>query len=133
MQAISRSELAEIIGRKTLSMPKDKLVASVAAYLAAEHRSANLDDLLRDVMQYRLEQGIVEATVISAHETTPGVMNDVRQLLKEHFPSAKQIVLNSQINPELVGGVRIELPGETLDLSVRAKLNRFKRLTEGDN
>lgn len=129
MQTVTRTELAEVIGEKTMHITdKDKLVKSIAAYLAFEHKSVDLNSLTRDIMQYRLEHGIVEAIAISAHPLTPEVIKDIKGMLKEHYPHAKDIRVDSQIDENLVGGVRIELPREDLDLTVRSKLNLFKRL-----
>ena len=126
---VSRQELAEIIGEKTLHITdKSKLVKSIAAYLVEKNEKVDLSSLTRDVMQYRLNRGIVEAVVVSAHELPPHVIKDIEELLKEHFPKAKSIYLDYRIDTSLVGGIRIELPQETLDISVRARLNLFKRL-----
>lgn len=129
MTRVTRQELAEIIGEKTLHITDtSKLVRSIAAYIASETKAIDLDSLVRDVMQYRLEHGHVEAVAVSAHELSPAVMRDIEELLREHFPAAKRVQVDRRIDDSLVGGVRIELPHETLDLSVRSKLNLFKRL-----
>jgi F0F1-type ATP synthase delta subunit len=92
----------------------------------------NIDDLVRDIMQLRLENGMVEAVVVAAHEPTEQVLTDIKNLMREHFPDAKQINLDVRIDESVVGGISVQLPQETLDLTVRAKLNRFKRkLQEG--
>lgn len=135
MQAVTRTELAEIIGEKTLEVsdPK-KLAREVAAFLMSLDRPVDLNSLLRDVMQYRLSRGVVEAMAVSAHELTPAVIQDVESLLRERFPAAKSVRIDTRLDENLVGGVRVELPRETLDLSVRNKLNTFKRLVaEGEN
>lgn len=125
----TRAQLAEIIGEKTLATSDRKqLASSIAAYLTTQAKKVDIDSLVRDVMQYRLEHGVVEAVAVSAHELTPAVIADVKALLKEHFPDATSISVDTRIDENMVGGVRIELPRETLDLSVRNKLNTFKRL-----
>ncbi len=129
MSTVTRQELAEIIGERTMRITdRDKLAGAVAGYLAAEHKAVDLNSLTRDVMQYRLERGIVEAVAITAHELTPQVLDDIRTMLKEHFPGSKKILLDQRQDSSVVGGIRIELPRETLDLSVKSKLNLFKRL-----
>ncbi len=126
---VTRQELAKIIGEKTLHISDTKqLVRSIAAYISGENRPIDVESLTRDVMRYRASQGYIEAVAISAHELTPVVIADVRSLLKEHFPDAKHISVDTRIDESLVGGVRIDLPSESLDLSVRGKLNLFKRL-----
>lgn len=134
MSKVTRKELAEIIGERTLHIADPaKLATSVAAYLAGEHKSIDIDSLLRDVMQYRLERGYVEAVAVAAHPLSPTVMTDIKELLKEHFPGSKSVKVDQRIDESLVGGVRIELPRENLDLSVKSKLNLFKRLVVEEN
>lgn len=129
MIQVTRKELAEIIGEKTLHISdKQKLVRSIAAYFAAEHKAVDMDSLMRDVMQYRIERGYIEAVAVSAHDLSQQVLDDIVDLLKEHYPAAKHIRVDGVIDHNVVGGIRIELPQETLDLSVKSKLNLFKRL-----
>lgn len=129
MQTLTRKELAHIIGEKTLHITDpEALAASVAAYLASSAQTFDIDSLVRDVMQYRQERGVVEAVAVSAHELDDRVLADVEQLLQEHFPAAKSILVDTRIDPDVIGGIRIELPQETLDLSIKSKLNTFKRL-----
>ncbi len=129
MSSPTRKELVEVIGERTLSVTdKDVLVKSIAAYLATEHKQVDLASLTRDIMQYRLEKGYVEAVAVSAHELPQNVIDDIVDLLKEHFPHAHHVRVDSVIDESVVGGIRIELPQEVLDLSVKSKLNLFKRL-----
>ena len=129
MQAVTRKQLAEAIGAQTLHVTdRAKLVKAVAGYLATEQPDVDLDSLLRDIMQYRLEKGLVEVVAVSAHELTPEVIKDIETLLKEHFPGSKHVFIDQHIDESVVGGIRLELPHKTLDLSVRSKLNLFKRL-----
>lgn len=126
---VSRLELAEIIGERTLRQPSATLKQAVAAYLLEEGTVSELDSLMRDIQAYRATRGYIEATVFSAHPLTDIVRGDVKELLKQEYPQAKTITMNEHIEPETVGGLRIELAGKELDLTVRGKLNTFKRLT----
>jgi F0F1-type ATP synthase delta subunit len=129
MAHVTRKELAEVIGAKTLHhTDKASLVNGLAAYIATEHKIINVDSLLRDVMQYRLEHGYVEAVAVSAHPLPKQVLDDITSLLRQRFPDARHIRVDSVLDETVVGGVRIELPQEVLDLSIRNKLNMFKRL-----
>lgn len=130
MAEISRKELAKVIAEKTLHVSdQKKLAQAVAAYFSGkEHGHVDIDSLMRDIMQYRLKKGHIEATAVSAHDLDDKVMKDISELLAEHFPDHKSIRVNSKIDDAVVGGVRIDLPMESLDLSVRSKLNTFKQL-----
>ncbi len=126
---VTRLELAEIIGERTLREPIDSLKNAIAAYLLEEGDVSELDSLMRDVLAYRADHGYIEATLLSAHPLTDAVRKDVADLLKQEYPAAKAISMNETIDPSVVGGLRIELAGKELDLTVRAKLNTLKRLT----
>lgn len=129
MQHITTTELASVIGEKTLEVSDPTSLASaVGSYLAEERLGIDLSILMREVMQYRFKKGLIEATVISAHELTPAVLSDIEAMLRRHYQNVKSVALVTKIDPNLVGGVRIELPRDVLDLSVRGKLNQFKRL-----
>jgi F0F1-type ATP synthase delta subunit len=129
MSMITRRELAEVIGERTLHVSdRAELARQVAEYLAEERKPMDLNSLMRDVMQYRIEHGIIEAMAVSAHQLPEEVIKDVEDLLKDHFPDAKKVVVDTHIDESVIGGIRIELPRENLDLSVKAKLNLFKRL-----
>ncbi len=80
-------------------------------------------------MVHRLEYGFVEATAVSAHELDATSLADIKDILKHEYPDAKSYHINTRIDAALVGGVRVELPDQQLDLTLRRKLSTFKRLT----
>lgn len=127
---ISRRHLSEVIGERTLHIRDAKpLAREVAAYLLDTHHTYELESLLRDVMEYRAQHGIVEATAVSAHDLSNEVVKDVEAILRKEYPNAKYVHVASRIDPSVVGGVRIEMANEQLDLTVREKIDTFKRLT----
>lgn len=129
MSKIMRSDLAVVLAERTLNISDSQLLArEIAAYLLTQNRTADLESLLRDIMQYRADKGIVEAVAIGAHELGDQVLADVREVLKQEYPNAKQVIVRERHDPSLVGGVRVKMANEQLDMSVHAKLNAFKRL-----
>lgn len=127
---ISRRHLAEVIAERTLHVSDTKALArEIAAYALSERRVAELESLLRDVLEYRAQHGIVEAKVVSAHDLTEDVIRDVKAILKEEYPKAKELHINEKHDPDAIGGLRIELANEQLDMTVRRKIDLFKRLT----
>src|SRR5690348_8475361 len=119
-----RHYLAEIIGQRTLKTTnRRELAQEIAAFLLHEGKVAELESLMRDVMAYRAEHGVVEAYASSAHELTPADIDDIRTLLHAEFPKANDFQIDQILQPEIIGGVKIDLPSEQLDLSVRAKVN----------
>ena len=127
-----RNELVPILAKLSNRMPAKKLAKEVASYLLDENRTGELDSLARDLVGYRAENGVVEVTAVSAHELNATALKDVRQKVKQLYPKAQQILINQRLDSDQIGGVRLEFPDRQLDLSLRAKLNKFKQLTAGN-
>lgn len=126
---ISRLDIAKVIAEKTLvSNDTANLRSAIASYLLEEGRVGELDSLMREVTAYRAAHDHVEVTVVSAYPITSEVQKDVLREIKKQYPNAKTYKINKRIDPLVVGGLRIELAGEELDLTIQAKLNTFKRL-----
>jgi F0F1-type ATP synthase delta subunit len=125
-----RRRLAQTIADKSLKGGSSKKLANeVAAYLLAERRVSELNSVMRDVQADWAEAGHVEVIAASAHPLTAGVKADITRQVKQLYPSAKQIIVTEEFDPEVIGGVRLSLANQQLDLSVEAKLNKFKQLT----
>ena len=126
----SRRKLAGTIADTTLKQGVHKRYArEVAAYLLSEGRTAELDSVLRDVQVTWAANGHVEVIAASAHPLTADTRQAIEREVKRVYPSAKRIVINSVGDSEVIGGVRLSLPEQQLDLSLEAKLNKFKQLT----
>lgn len=124
-----RHDVARIIAEKTMHvMDKQKLVREVAEFLVEENLTNDLDAIIREIMGYRAEQGHIEAVAISAHELSSDDLKDIHDILKQEYPQGKSFVIDTRIDPNVVGGVKIEMPGELLDLTLSNRLNVFKHL-----
>lgn len=131
---VPRHILAEAIAKKTLTVSDHKLLArEIAAYLLEQRRVAELEPVLRDVLQYRADHGVLEAEVVTAHSIQNHVLTEVKQLLQTAYPNAKEVHVTSHQNPDVIGGLRVDMANEQLDMSVASKLATFKRLTSERN
>lgn len=134
MAKTPRHQIAKVLAERSLGRVNAKTFGDeIAAYLLQERRTADVEPLLRDIMQYRADHGIVEVIAVSAYPLSDSVRGDIKHQVKAVFPDAKQIIISEELQPEVVGGVRLELPNQQFDLSVRAKLSRFKQLTTRGN
>ena len=129
-----RPKLAQVIAEKTLrTSDTAALTREVAAYLIDQNHVDQLDSVMRDVLKYRAEHGHVEATVVSAFPLGTAERSAIMAELKAEYPKASSYTLNQRVDENVVGGIRMEMAGEQLDLTVRAKLNTLKRLTAARN
>lgn len=124
-----RHDIARIIAEKTLkTYDARKLSREIAEYLIEENMTADLDAIIREVMAERAKQGFVEVLALSANPLSSSEISEIRKLLKTEFPHAKNFTIDQRIDSSVVGGVKLEMPGEQLDLTLSHKLNIFKRL-----
>lgn len=128
------STIGAVLAKRSLESDVDpkQFAREIAAYLLQTGRSGDLNSLVRDMVAYRAKQGVVEANVVGARELTDKARGDIRSLTEQLYPNAKRVILNEQEDPRLIGGARVELPDQQLDMTIRAKLNRFKALTSAE-
>lgn len=125
-----RTRIASIIADATLAKGVSKEYAKdIAAYLLAEGRVGELDSLLRDIQAAWAAEGYVEVLARSAHALDDDIRQEIAGRVRALYPEAKKIVVTEVLDPSVIGGVRIDLANQQLDLSVEAKLNKFKQLT----
>lgn len=127
---VTRSRLATVVAQRAQSSESvKKLARELAAYLLAEHRSGELDSIMRDIQQYRADHGIVEVLAASAYPLSPEVCSEIESMVRQLYPGASKVIISPLHDKSALGGVRLEFANEQLDLTLRAKLNRFKQLT----
>ena len=126
----SRVKLAQTVARRSLE-GKDtaKLSREVAAYLLQEGRVGELESILRDVQVDWAEAGMVEILAYRAHALSADTKREITGQVKNVYPQATKITITEIEDPEVIGGVRLVMPNQQFDLSVEAKLAKFKQLT----
>ena len=68
--------------------------------------------------------GASDAVVYSAYEIDGAALADLAGVLEERF--ARKLNLQVVLQPELIGGVRVVVGDEVLDLTVKARLEQMK-------
>jgi F0F1-type ATP synthase delta subunit len=124
-----RQDLARVIAKKSKKDSSKTIAKSVASYLLEKGQVNTLESLLRDVQALRENEGHIEADVYTAHDLSDADLKDVKALVKQEFPDAKTINLYQIHDETVVGGLKIKTANKQLDLTIRAKLDKFKQLT----
>jgi F0F1-type ATP synthase delta subunit len=126
-----RHQIADVLGQKLLksTVSRKQLSDQIASYLLREGRVAELESLLRDIVEFRAAHGIVEVTASSAIELSKQDKIDIENIAKQLYPDAKTVILNQQTDQSLIGGVKLEVVSHQLDVSIKSRLNRLKQLT----
>ena len=98
--------------------------------IADNNRFAELEMILEAFVHlYYQKQNITEIAVDSAKKLSEAQSKKVLQMLEQKF--GKKIVVNYQVNPELLGGLRVQYGSTMIDDSVLGKLNRLEMMMKG--
>jgi F-type H+-transporting ATPase subunit delta len=116
-------QVAGFVAEKLVKHRKS-VVQSAAAWLVATGRTRQADYLARDVAAAFAGDGYVLAQVTTARPLSAEAQQDIEKFIK-NGTGATSLELVTVVEPELVGGVRIETPGMQLDATVRRKLAKF--------
>lgn len=115
-----------------LSKDKDKVevlevVGNFANFLVKNNDFFKLDKILNDFNNlWNREFSIVEAKISSAHPLT----NEIKDLLKEYLVKssfAKEVVTDSVVDKNILGGVVIKYGDRIFDASLKTNLSRLKQ------
>jgi len=86
-------------------------------------RASAILDQLKKIINF--ENGIVAATVKSAHRLHEKEEKDLIHFFKKRY-SAKKITLSHILDKKLLGGVRLEVNDEVIDLTIKNKITQLK-------
>lgn len=100
----------------------DNGLANFVTVLAEQKRLLVLPEVYAQYQDLALTlNNTKSATIYSAYELTQAQIDDLTAMLKKRFDSNLEV--STQIDPELIGGVKVEVGDQVLDLSVQGKLN----------
>jgi F-type H+-transporting ATPase subunit delta len=107
---------------------KAKLPDSAKNFLRTVIENGRLGALPEIASQFRAlknaQSGSSDATVYSAFALEGGALADLAATLEKRF--GRKLNLKVELQPELIGGVRVVVGDEVLDTSVKARLEQMK-------
>lgn len=114
------SEKAETL--KGLVGIKNVELANFITVLAEQKRLLVLPEIYAQYQDLTLiHNNTKSAVVYSAYELSSQQLADVTDILTKRFNSKLDVV--AKVAPELIGGIKVEVGDQVLDLSVQSKLN----------
>ena len=110
------------------SVAKTKLPEAAKNFLRAVIDNGRLGALPEIASQFRVlknaQSGSSDAIVYSAFALEGSALTDLAATLEKRF--GRKLNLKVELDPELIGGVRVVVGDEVLDTSVRARLEQMK-------
>lgn len=93
--------------------------------------NARLNEVSKIVDMYvelmKASRGEVEATIVSADPLTKTQADAIATAMKTQVGEGKKVVLSTQVDPSIVGGLQIQIGDQFLDLSVRSRIDAIAR------
>merc|ERR1712129_40700 len=125
---VSRTEksqkLVELLDGKTTPITLNLLLT-----LAGNARLNVLEKVVDAyVKMMKAKRNEVEATVISSHELTKAQMIDITTAMKSQVPAGSKVVLQTKVDPAILGGLQVQIGDQFLDLSVKNRIDSIHRM-----
>ncbi len=122
--SVTSAQTFEVIS----GVAKSKLPDAAKNFLRAVIDNGRISVLPEIASQFRAlknaQGGSSDATVYSAFALDAGALGDLLATLEKRF--GKKLNLTVELQPELIGGVRVVVGDEVLDTSVKARLEQMK-------
>ena len=104
----------------------DERILNLMKLLAEKGRFKLLPEVIRLFRrEYLKDSGIIEARVISAVELSAAQLDRLKTALEKK--TGKTLLLTQKLDPSVLGGVRVEADGETLDGTVAGDIRHLAK------
>lgn len=130
---VASPQAAQVVGNPNLNSSQiASVIADVAGLLSSEQRNfvnllasnerlTVLPEIAQQFQRLRhAHEKVVDAQVTSAYPLSQAQADEIRATLQNKYGRAVELTVS--IDPELIGGVSIQVGDEVMDASVRGKL-----------
>ena len=95
--------------------------------LVQKRRETLFDNVVQEFDRYRdRHEGVVQATVTTARKLDADLADALRAALEQR--TKRTVVLHERVDPEVIGGIRVNLGDSVIDGTVRRGLQDMRRL-----
>ena len=124
---ISRADKTKQV-EDMLKAKTSEVTLNLMTTLAGNARLNNISGIADNYVQLmKAKRGEVEATIISAEALNKTQTEAVASAMKSQFPEGAKVVLKSEVNPAILGGLQIQIGDKFLDLSVGSRIEEVGR------
>lgn len=109
-------------GLKNGSITREEIALQLAAWLKSTHHNRQADYLVQDIAKQLVLEGYIYATVTTACQIDEITRQTIIAFLVDYYGEGTHIELDEQVDPSVIGGVRIDTPNGSLDSTVRRSL-----------
>lgn len=122
---ITRRKLADYTARELMLGDGEQAIKALAMFLVETKRVRELDLIIRDIEYALYDHGDTIVDVTSAQSLTAALRAEITKMATASS-GATTVHLREQVDPTVLGGVRLEYGQQRLDMTLRHKLNKLK-------
>jgi F-type H+-transporting ATPase subunit delta len=113
-------------GVKKVVSDADERIVNFLELLAERHRMPAMFRIRREFDALWAEENqLLPVTVTSAVELDEGVVEDIGKRIQEE--TGRKVELSSNVDPDVLGGLRVQVGNMVLDATVRNRLERLRK------
>ena len=117
---LSRRALATFVAKELLA-GNDQIIDWLAALLIEERREREADLLVRDIESILADSGQMIVQVDTARLLDAATKQEIESMFDQH-----EVHIKETVRPELIGGVKITTPTQSLDRTIAKKLEMLR-------
>ena len=117
---LSRRALATFVAKELLA-GNDQAIDWLAALLIEERREREADLLVRDIESILADSGQMIVQVDTARPLDAATKQEIESMFDQH-----EVHIKETVRPELIGGVKITTPTQSLDRTIAKKLEMLR-------
>lgn len=126
MNKLSRTSLAKAFVRLLDDHKQTDLVAALAHQLVISRRVSEADLIVKDIARELLRQKKhLELAIATAHPLSLALLKLIEEAMQQEY-KAQTVSSQTRHDPLLLGGMVVETPEGSRDLSIRHKLERLQ-------
>lgn len=119
---LSRRKITNYIADQLVNGCNEKeLVKQLASFLVNNKRVGELELVIRDVEYELKNRGIALARITSAFDLSASMKDAIIKLVKDET-GAEHVQLSQFVDPSVLGGIKLDLPGQQFDGTIARKL-----------
>lgn len=119
---LSRRKISQYISNRLVDgCDKTDLVNRLAAFLVENHRTKELELVVKDIESELMNRGIVVARLTSAFDLLSDTKDVIANMIKRET-GADNVQLSEFIDKKVLGGIKLEIPGMQYDNTIARKL-----------
>ena len=117
---LSRRALATFVAKELLA-GNDQVIDWLAALLIEERREREADLLVRDIESILADSGQMIVQVDTARPLDVATKKEIESMFDQH-----KVHIKETVRPEIIGGVKITTPTQSLDRTIAKKLEMLR-------